>query len=127
MVQPALFHCTRTSRIYAGEDFAFSVSGADNIIKISPGLAWMRINRSKSLVAARKMRQALTWACQIPSIPESTARAYPVYGDDTDTNIARKEACGMVSFAARSSSNMNFTRLEEKPSVDIPVTVKVYV
>lgn len=50
----ALFHCTRTSGIYAGEDFAFSVSGADNIIKISPGLAWMRINRFKGLVAALK-------------------------------------------------------------------------
>lgn len=55
------------------------------------------------------------------------ARAYPVYGDDTDANLALKEACGMVSFASRSGSSMTFTCLEEKPSVDIPVTVEVYV
>lgn len=50
----ALFHCTRTTGIYAGEDFAFSVSGADNIIKLSPGLAWLRINRFKGMAAALK-------------------------------------------------------------------------
>ena len=50
----ALFHCTRTSGIYAQEDFSFSVSGADNIITLGPGIAWMRINRFKGLVAAMK-------------------------------------------------------------------------
>ena len=55
------------------------------------------------------------------------AMAYPVYGSDTPTNIALKEACGMVSFASRSSSTLTFTCLEDKPTVDIPITVEVYV
>lgn len=53
--------------------------------------------------------------------------AYPVYGSDTTTNIALKEACGMVSFASRSGSVLTFTCLEDKPTVDIPITVEVYV
>ena len=55
------------------------------------------------------------------------AMAYPVYGSDTATNLALKEACGMVSFASRSGSVLTFTCLEDKPTVDIPITVEVYV
>lgn len=55
------------------------------------------------------------------------AMAYPVYGSGTTTNLALKEACGMVSFASRSGSTLTFTCLEDKPTVDIPVTVEVYV
>ena len=50
----ALFHCTRTSGIFASDDFSFSVSGADNTVRLSPGIAWMRINKFKGLVAALK-------------------------------------------------------------------------
>lgn len=55
------------------------------------------------------------------------AMAYPVYGSDTPANVALKEACGMVSFASRSGSVLTFTCLEDKPTVDIPITVEVYV
>lgn len=55
------------------------------------------------------------------------AMAYPVYGSDTPTNVALKEACGMVSFASRDGSVMTFTCLEDKPTVSIPITVEVYV
>ena len=55
------------------------------------------------------------------------AMAYPVYGSNTATNLALKEACGMVSFASRSGSVLTFTCLEDKPTVNIPITVEVYV
>lgn len=55
------------------------------------------------------------------------AMAYPVYGSNADSNIALKEACGMVSFASRSGNKMTFTCLEDKPTVAIPITVEVYV
>lgn len=55
------------------------------------------------------------------------AMAYPVYGSNTSTNLALKEACGMVSFASRSGSTLTFTCLEDKPTVAIPITVEVYV
>lgn len=55
------------------------------------------------------------------------AMAYPVYGSNTETNLALKEACGMVSFASRSGNVLTFTCLEDKPTVNIPITVEVYV
>lgn len=55
------------------------------------------------------------------------AMAYPVYGSNTETNLTLKEACGMVSFASRSGSTLTFTCLEDKPTVDIPIAVEVYV
>lgn len=55
------------------------------------------------------------------------ALVYPVYGTDTSTNLALKEACGMVSFASRSGNTITFTCLEDKPTVAIPITVEVYV
>lgn len=50
----ALFHATRTTGIHAGNDFSFSVTGSDNTVTISPGIAWMNISRFKGLVTAMK-------------------------------------------------------------------------
>lgn len=50
----ALFHSTRTTGIFAGDDFSYSLTGADNTIKLEPGLAWMRLARFKGVVAALK-------------------------------------------------------------------------
>lgn len=55
------------------------------------------------------------------------AMAYPVYGSDVNANLALKEACGMVSFASRGDHKITFTCLEDKPTVDIPIAVEVYV
>lgn len=47
-----LFHCTRSSGIYAADDFSYAITGADNIITIGSGLAWIRNARLKGKVAA---------------------------------------------------------------------------
>ena len=53
---------------------------------------------------------------------------YPVYdGVNIDTDLAMKEACGCISYAKRSGSNITFTCLEDKPSVDINIVAEVYV
>lgn len=69
-----------------------------------------------------------TQAVSIPGLTNTKkALVYPVYGTDTSTNLALKEACGMVSFASRSGNTITFTCLEDKPTVNIPITVEVYV
>ena len=87
-------------------------------------------------VSASATLTAAWWTGSAPYVQSVTitgmtdakkAMAYPVYGSDTPANIALKEACGMVSFASRSGSVMTFTCLEDKPTVDIPITVEVYV
>lgn len=52
---------------------------------------------------------------------------YPAYGDDTAANLAMKEACAYLSYAKRYGSNVTFTCLEDKPTVDIYVVLEVYV
>ena len=59
---------------------------------------------------------------------EKLTRAYPIYtGTDTTRDLAVKQACCAVTFAKRTEGGITFTCLEEKPAVDIPVTVEVYV
>lgn len=52
---------------------------------------------------------------------------YPAYGDDTDANLAMREACGCLSYAKREGQNVTFTCLEDKPAVDISVQLELYV
>ena len=52
---------------------------------------------------------------------------YPAYGDDTDANIAMREACGCLSYAKRAGQNVTFTCLEDKPAVDVSIIVELYV
>ncbi len=54
-------------------------------------------------------------------------RVYPAYGDDTDANLAMREACGCLSYARREGQNVTITCLEDKPAVDIAVIVEAYV
>lgn len=65
----ALFHCTRTTGIYAEDDFTFSVSGADNTIKLGPGISWMRLNRFRGVVAAMKEEANVDMGLPDPAQP----------------------------------------------------------
>ena len=93
------------------------------------------LNNAKT-VAKTATLTATGWSASAPYTQSVTvsgltdtkrAMAYPVYGSNTATNLALKEACGMVSFASRSGSTLTFTCLEDKPTVNIPITVEVYV
>lgn len=49
-----LFHCTRTSGIWATNDFPISVTGTDNNISIGTGIAWIRNEAFSGKVVALK-------------------------------------------------------------------------
>ena len=66
MEDAALFHCTRSTGVYGNDDFKCRVSGADNTLVISPGLAWMRLARFKGVATALK------YECQVDlGLPDS--------------------------------------------------------
>ena len=62
-----LFHCTRTSGVYAGDDFDVKLTGADNTITVGPGIAWLRITRFFGVVAGMKTETAVDMG-----IPDAT-------------------------------------------------------
>lgn len=86
----ALFHCTRTTGIYAGDDFSFSVNGADNIVTVQPGLAWMRINRFKGLVAAMKLETNVDMGLPDPVYPRIDRVVLQYDANKNDTEIVVK-------------------------------------
>lgn len=50
----AIYNSTRTSGIFAGDDFAISLNGSDNTISIDVGLAWMHLSRFNGVAVALK-------------------------------------------------------------------------
>lgn len=86
----ALFHCTRSTGIYAGDDFSFSVNGADNIVTIQPGLAWMRIDRFKGLVAAMKLETNVDMGLPDPVYPRIDRVILQYDANKNDTEIVVK-------------------------------------
>lgn len=49
-----LFHCTRNSGIYAGDDFVCTVTGTDNNVTIGAGIGWIRNSKFSGKVIANK-------------------------------------------------------------------------
>lgn len=49
-----LFHVTRTSGVYANDSFNYSVTGADNVVAIGKGVAWIKNNEFAGKVFAEK-------------------------------------------------------------------------
>ena len=62
-----LYNCTRTSGIYANDDFSYSVTGADNTITIGAGIAWIRNSKFSGKVVALKSALSLDMG-----VPDST-------------------------------------------------------
>ena len=49
-----IYNATRTSGIYANDDFALSLTGSDNTISVDVGLAWMHLSRFFGVAVALK-------------------------------------------------------------------------
>ena len=97
---------------------------------------WFEITGAVSTVSVSATLTVAGWSASAPYTQSVTvsgltdakrAMSDPGYGSNTAINLALKEACGMVSFASRSGSVLTFTCLEDKPTVNIPITVEVYV
>lgn len=64
-----LFHCTRTSGIYASGHFPISVSGADNDINIGKGIGWIKNTEFSGKVFASKENTTLNASVPDASFP----------------------------------------------------------
>lgn len=49
-----LFHCTRSSGVYSGDDFSYLLTGTDNNITIQQGIGWIRNSKFSGKVVALK-------------------------------------------------------------------------
>lgn len=85
-----LFHCTRSSGVFAGDDFAASVSGANNNISIQEGIAWIRNSKFSGKVAALKSPIVLDLGIADPSYPRIDAVVIQFDANKNSTEIVVK-------------------------------------
>lgn len=93
----AIYNSTRTSGIYAGEDFAISLTGSDNTISIDTGLAWMRLSKFNGVAMALKAKTSIDMG-----IPDAT---YPRIDALVLQFDANKNGAEIVSKSGTASSN----------------------
>ena len=54
-----LYHATRTSGVFANDDFSITVSGSGNVVTIGEGIGWIRNSKFSGKVVANKARLPL--------------------------------------------------------------------
>ena len=93
-----LFHCTRTSGVFsAGDEFAASVTGADNTVTIGPGIAWIRNARFSGKVAANKTSVSLDMGLADGSYPRIDAVVIRFDANANQTAIVVKQGVAASS------------------------------
>lgn len=85
-----LFHCTRTSGIWAKNDFPFSVTGADNSITIGTGIAWINNEKFSGKVVANKETTILDLGVPDSVYPRIDIVAIQFNANTNDTNFVVK-------------------------------------
>lgn len=86
-----LFHCTRTSGIWAEESFPISVTGADNNVTIGKGIAWINNGEFSGKVAALKSAKTLDLGIADSTYPriDVIAIQYSVNSNATDVVVKK--------------------------------------
>ena len=93
-----LFHCTRTSGVFSADDeFAASVTGADNTVTIGPGIAWIRNARFSGKVAANKTSVSLDMGLADGSYPRIDAVVIQFDANANQTAIVVKRGVAASS------------------------------
>ena len=54
-----IYNCTRTTGIFAGDDFTATLTGNDNTVTVGAGMAWMRLQKFFGVAVAMKTQTAV--------------------------------------------------------------------
>ena len=92
-----LFHCTRSSGIYANDDFDYSVTGADNTITIGVGLGWIRNSKFSGKVVAQKAALALDMGLPDAVYPRIDAVVIQFDANKNGTEIVVKKGAAAAA------------------------------
>lgn len=86
-----LFHCTRTSGIWAEDSFPISVTGADNNITIGKGIAWINNEEFSGKVAALKSAEVLDLGIADSTYPKIDIIAIQFNANKNETDVIVKK------------------------------------
>lgn len=86
-----LFHCTRTSGIWAEDSFPISVTGADNNVTIGTGIAWINNEEFSGKVAALKSAEVLDLGIANSTHPRIDVIAIQYSANNNATDVVIKK------------------------------------
>ena len=86
-----LFHCTRTSGIWAEDSFPISVTGADNNVTIGKGIAWINNEEFSGKVAALKSAEVLDLGIADSTYPRIDVIAIQFNANNNATDVIIKK------------------------------------
>lgn len=92
-----LYNATRTSGVYAKDDFAISLTGADNIITVGTGLAWIRNSKFSGKVVANKNNKSLDMGLANANSPRWDVVCIQFDKTKNETNIIKKTGVASAS------------------------------
>lgn len=96
----AIYNSTRSTGIYAGDDFGATVTGADNTITVDAGLAWMRISKFFGVAVAMKTKTAVDMGLPDPNYPRVDALILRYDANKNATELVVKNGTASSSPAA---------------------------
>ena len=86
-----LFHCTRTSGIWAQNSFPISVTGADNNVTVGKGLAWINNEEFSGKVTALKSAEVLDMGVADGTYPRIDVVAIQFNANNNATGLVVKK------------------------------------
>lgn len=86
-----LFHCTRTSGIWAENSFPISVTGADNNVTIGKGIAWINNEEFSGKVTALKSAEVLDLGIADSTYPRIDVIAIQFNANNNATDVIVKK------------------------------------
>ena len=85
-----LFHCTRTSGIWAEGSFSISVTGADNNVTVGTGIAWINNEAFSGKVTALKSAEVLDLGIADSTYPRIDVIAIQFNANNNETDVIVK-------------------------------------
>lgn len=92
-----LFHCTRTSGIWAEDSFPISVTGSDNNVTIGTGIAWISNEEFSGKVSALKTAKILDLGIADSVYPRIDVIAIQFNANNNATNVVVKKGTPATS------------------------------
>lgn len=86
-----LFHCTRTSGIWAENSFPISANGADNNVTVGKGIAWINNGEFLGKVAALKSAEVLNLGIADSAYPRIDVIAIQFNANNNATDVIVKK------------------------------------
>lgn len=92
-----IYNSTRTTGIFAGDDFSATVTGNDNTITVGAGMAWMRLQKFFGVAVAMKAQTAVDMGLPDTNYPRIDAVILQFDANKNSTELVVKKSTASSS------------------------------